>query len=62
MKRSPRTKERPRLKRPGARIAAVVSRFHADLTEPMLASAKRELAASGVRESTVRVVWVPGSF
>lgn len=60
MKRSPRKTERPRLQRPGARIAAVVSRFHPDLTEPMLASAKKELAASGI--SDVQVVWVPGSF
>lgn len=62
MKRSPRKTTPPRLQRPGARIAAVVSRFHPDLTEPMLASAKQELAASGVRERDVRVVWVPGSF
>ena len=62
MLRKSRKQEPSRLQRPGARIAAVVSRFHADLTEPMLASAKKELAASGVKEGDVRVVWVPGSF
>lgn len=62
MRREKKTRERPRLQRPGARIAAVVSRFHTDLTEPMLASARKELAASGVRESDMRTVWVPGSF
>ena len=54
--------ERPRIQRPGARIAAVVSRFHDDLTQPMLASARRELRASGVSDEDFRVVWVPGSF
>lgn len=57
-----KSEERPRLERPGARIAAVVSRFHEDLTGAMLASALRELAASGIREQEVRVVWVPGAF
>jgi len=55
-------KRRPRLQRPGARVAAVVSRFHSELTEPMLASARKELAASGVAEGDMRTVWVPGSF
>jgi 6,7-dimethyl-8-ribityllumazine synthase len=58
----PKSTERPRLRRPGARIAAAVSRFHEDLTGAMLASAVRELAASGVREADVRVAWVPGAF
>jgi 6,7-dimethyl-8-ribityllumazine synthase len=62
MARETKTRERPRLQRPGARIAAVVSRFHSDLTEPMLASARRELAASGVAASDMRTIWVPGSF
>jgi len=60
--RKTRPTRRTRLKRPGARIAAVVSRFHDDLTEPMLASARKELAASGVRPKDVEIVWVPGSF
>jgi len=48
--------------RPGSRVAAVVSRFHEDLTEPMLESAREELSACGVSAADVRVVWVPGSF
>ncbi len=39
-----------------------MSRFHSDLTEPMLASARRELAASGVSVADMRTIWVPGSF
>ena len=62
MARETKVRERPRIQRKGARIAAVVSRFHTELTEPMLASAKRELVASGVREADIRTVWVPGSF
>src|SRR6185369_1896044 len=62
MARDIKIRERPRLQRKGARIAAVVSSFHTELTEPMLASAKRELAASGVREADVCTIWVPGSF
>lgn len=58
----PKSEERPRLARPGARIAAAVSRFHEDLTGAMLASALRELEASGIPASDVRVVWVPGAF
>jgi 6,7-dimethyl-8-ribityllumazine synthase len=62
MARPKKTSERPRTMRPGARVAAVVSRFHTELTEPMLDSARRELAASGVDASDMRTVWVPGSF
>jgi 6,7-dimethyl-8-ribityllumazine synthase len=62
MARETKLRERPRLQRKGAKIAVVVSRFHEELTEPMLASAKRELAASGVRDGDVRTIWVPGSF
>lgn len=62
MARETKLRDRPRLQRKGARIAAVVSRFHEELTGPMLASAKRELAASGVKDGDVRTIWVPGSF
>lgn len=62
MARETKLRDRPRLQRKGARIAAVVSRFHTELTEPMLVSAKRELAASGVKDGDVRTIWVPGSF
>jgi 6,7-dimethyl-8-ribityllumazine synthase len=43
-------------------VGCVVSSFHADLTERMLASAQRELVASGVAEKDILVVRVPGAF
>lgn len=43
------------------RVAAVVSRFHEDLTGAMLRSAEAELRAAGMRDD-VRVVWAPGAF
>lgn len=58
----PKSSERARRTRPGSVIGLVVSRFHEDLTGAMLASAKRELLASGVREQDVHVIWAPGSF
>lgn len=58
----PNSTERPRKMRPGSKIAAVVSRFHDDLTGAMLRSATAELVASGVEEEDIRVAWVPGSF
>lgn len=58
----PKHKERERSLRPKACVAIVVSRFHDDLTGPMLESARRELIASGVQEKNILVVWVPGSF
>ena len=48
--------------RPGVRVGCVVSRFHGDLTERMLASATRELVASGVAPDDILVVHVPGAF
>jgi 6,7-dimethyl-8-ribityllumazine synthase len=44
------------------RIAAVVSRFHEELTGAMLESARAELIASGMRAEDFRVAWVPGSL
>jgi 6,7-dimethyl-8-ribityllumazine synthase len=58
----PKSKERPQRARPGSRIAVVVSRFHEDLTGAMLASARRELEARGLRAEDIDVAWVPGSF
>ncbi|MCB9916760.1 MAG: 6,7-dimethyl-8-ribityllumazine synthase [Planctomycetes bacterium] len=40
----------------------MVSTFHRELTEAMLASARRELAASGLAEDAMPVAWVPGAF
>jgi len=62
MASDPGLASRERLQRPGARVAFVVSNFHRELTSAMLESARRELAASGVREEDTPVAWVPGSF
>jgi 6,7-dimethyl-8-ribityllumazine synthase len=53
---------RARLQRPGAKIAFVVSTFHHELTAAMHASAVRELVASGLTESDMPMVTVPGAF
>ncbi len=44
-----------------ARVAAVVSRYHADLTGAMLASAESTLKDAGLHQD-LEVVWVPGAF
>lgn len=53
---------RPRLERPGARIAFVVSSFHHELTGAMHASAVRELLAAGLSEDDLLAATVPGAF
>jgi len=58
----PSSSHRERVQRPGSRIAACVSRFHADLTGAMLESARHELAASGADVEQMPTVWVPGAF
>ena len=58
----PEHSDTPRILRPGVRIAAVVSRFHAELTGAMLESARRELERAGMQTTDFEVVWVPGSF
>lgn len=50
------------LARPGARVAAVVSEFHAHLTRAMLESARRELLAAGLAADAFEVAFVPGAF
>ena len=50
------------LARAGARVAVVTSRFHADLTSAMAASARRELLASGLEDNDILDAEVPGSF
>lgn len=42
-------------------MGAVVSEYHGELTGAMLASARRELEASGLSEE-LRVVWAPGAY
>lgn len=54
--------DRPRRLRPGARLAAVVSTYHDELTGEMLASGRRELAAAGLPEGDLEVARVPGAF
>ena len=44
------------------RIGIVVSRFNADITERMLAGALETLRAWRVREGSIEVIHVPGSF
>ncbi len=58
----PKHSERSVRARPGVRVAAVVSRFHEDLTGAMLASAERELRSAGMAAADFRVHWVPGSL
>jgi len=47
---------------PGTRLGAVVSGYHAELTQAMFASAARELARSGLAESDLVRVDAPGAF
>ena len=46
----------------GCRFAIVVSRFNAEITEGLLAGARRALAEAHVTDDNVTVVRVPGSF
>ncbi len=62
MASDPQSDARPRLTRPGAKIAFVVSTFHHDLTGAMHASAVKELVASGLDEADLPAVTVPGAF
>ena len=51
-----------RIHLPRARVAACVSRYHSELTGAMLASARRELALSGIDADGMHVISVPGAF
>lgn len=63
MARNPNESAPPALRlRPGARIGAVVSSYHAELTGAMLDAARRELAGAGLDEEDLLVVEVGGSF
>jgi 6,7-dimethyl-8-ribityllumazine synthase len=44
------------------RVAVIVSRFNAEVTERLLQGARRCLSEHRVPEDTVDVVWVPGAF
>jgi len=58
----PKTSTRSVPARPGVRVGAVVSRFHADLTEAMLDSARELLEAHGMAPEDLLVVHAPGAF
>lgn len=46
----------------GLRFAVVVARFNDFVTTRLLAGAREALAAAGVADEAVDVVWVPGAF
>jgi 6,7-dimethyl-8-ribityllumazine synthase len=46
----------------GLRVAIVAARFNSQVTLRLLDGARRGLAAAGVADGDVDVVWVPGSF
>ena len=46
----------------GTRVAVVVARWNEAVTGGMLAAARCTLAAAGLADDAVEVVWVPGSF
>lgn len=48
--------------RPGVRMAAVVSRYHGELTGAMLESAKDELTTAGLGPDDLLVIQAPGAF
>jgi 6,7-dimethyl-8-ribityllumazine synthase len=48
--------------RAGLRIGVVVARFNADIGEGLLASCTAALAKLGVRDTNIRIVYVPGAL
>lgn len=46
----------------GRRIAIVVARFNDFVTRRLLAGAQEALAAAGVADADIDIVWVPGAF
>jgi 6,7-dimethyl-8-ribityllumazine synthase len=53
---------RGELKGEGRNIGIVVSRWNRDVTEALLAGARRALLVAGVADEDVTVVYVPGAF
>ena len=47
---------------PGTRVAVAVARWNEAVTRGMLSAARATLAAAGLADDAVDVVWVPGSF
>ncbi len=48
--------------RAGSRVAAVVSRYHGEITGKMLTSARRVLEEAGLSKEGLFVVEVPGAY
>ncbi len=46
----------------GKRFGIIVSRFNEQITKPLLEGALNFLRRTGVSESDIEVVWVPGAF
>ncbi len=47
---------------PSDRYAIAVSRYHEQVTQPLLDGAKETLVRHGVSPDAITVAWVPGSF
>lgn len=43
------------------RLACVISRYHQDITDKMLAGVQSQCEALGISENQLTVVWVPGA-
>lgn len=43
-------------------MAIVVSRFHEEITNQLLDSAREALRRGGIPDSDIEVIWVPGAF
>ncbi len=61
MSRSQAERELPPLA-PDSRIGAVVSQYHAEISEAMLASARETLQGAGLAPDRLQVARVPGAF
>lgn len=46
----------------GLRVAVVVSRYHAEVTEPLLRGAVAALVELGAKRKRIEAFWVPGAF
>lgn len=46
----------------GDRYAIAVSRYHEQVTQPLLEGAEKTLVRHGVNSDAITVAWVPGSF
>jgi len=46
----------------GKRFAIVVSRYHEELTDELLAGAQNALKALGAKDDALSIFWVPGAF